>query len=76
MPKKKETPQTLTPSSGVHCRTCKHYRDATETGDEEAAGECLRYPPKAMMDPDGEMFSAFPLVLASEHCGEHAPVLS
>lgn len=74
--KKEKTPVLLTPSSGVLCKTCKHYRDATEVGDEEAAGECLRYPPTPMIDGEGDMFSAFPVVLAQEHCGEHSPVLS
>lgn len=76
MPKKEKTPVLLTPSSGVFCKTCRHYKDNTEPGDDDQTGECLRYPPVMLWSEENGPVRTFPIVEAKEHCGEHAPVLN
>lgn len=59
------------------CKTCHHFHDETESGDEVEWGECWRYPP-IMMVLDVEAMTPGPVcayVTLPYSCGEHKPRL-
>jgi len=49
-----------------HCGSCAHF----ESNEDRTAGFCVRFPPVVIMDGEG-LCTVFPIVEASERCGEH-----
>lgn len=54
------------------CANCKHFKERTESGDQERYGTCHRYPPQMVPSPEGEPYSLFPICEPTDHCGEFA----
>lgn len=52
------------------CASCRHWKDRTEPGDDERWGTCHRYPPVVQYTVDDGSFSMWPIVEATESCGE------
>ena len=62
------------------CGSCRHwirFPDAEQEVGEDIAGECFRYPPSVLIDPDtNATFSVRPVTWSRlPSCGEYAPVL-
>jgi len=52
------------------CGNCRHIRPAGDLL------YCHRYPPTAIRGDDGAMYSEFPIVQATDTCGEFAAKLN
>lgn len=51
------------------CSNCKHWKEETETGDDERAGECRANPPAVLYDTEEGVFSLWPATTANDWCG-------
>jgi len=56
------------------CRDCRYFEPYMECGVPQTVGRCLRYPPQAVVLPDGngdpELSTHFPDVFMGSWCGE------
>lgn len=71
MPRKRPDPKPL-PERG--CHNCKHWHERTEPG-EDRYGECRRYPPRIVHDPDDGTWTMSPCTDPDNWCGEQSPRL-
>lgn len=55
------------------CTNCRHFKERTDSHDQERWGTCHRYPPVLVGGSEDEAPSSlFPLVEPLDYCGEFA----
>lgn len=52
------------------CATCKYFDAGHPEVSEDGVGECVRYPPKIVVQTEFTYWGMFPAVVPSDWCGE------
>lgn len=65
----KKAPSTPLEGVSKNCASCEFFRPSEEV-ETEVVGHCNRYPPRVVIDTDGDICTAWPAVSGFEWCGE------
>ena len=55
-----------------HCETCCYWiRLPSDTHTDNQDGDCRRYPPQLLHDPEDGTYAVWPITETTDYCGEY-----